>query len=71
MVANPGSESARGIAGINAITVAQETIAVVVFINAENRYHGFQKIVASTKCVKPQERMNAAKSQKIGKNGAS
>ena len=43
-------------------------MAVTALTAPENRYHGYQKIVASTKCPKPHARMKTANSKKTGAN---
>jgi hypothetical protein len=71
ILASPGSASARGKAGMSAMTVAHETAAVNSLAAPDSRYAGHQKIVASIRCVIPQAAMNAQNSQKIGRNGTS
>src|SRR5258705_4399713 len=66
-----GRVSALGTIGISASTVVHDTSAVHTFTRPEKRYHGCQKIVASIRWPKPQKKMKAANSQKMGRNGTS
>jgi len=57
--------------GIKAMTVVQDTAAVIIFIKPKIDTTAARRGFASTRCPRPQERMNAPNNKKSDEKGTS